>query len=809
MLWLSILGRGWYREDQCILYHTRVLSVRTACLSINKIMLFLGLFACLPWGIPQLNAQETQQETLTLGLPAFWDKETTHQQWQPLADYLSQSLPNAEIRLQVLDLPEFEQALAQETLDFIFINPSLYVLYTYRYGLSSPLATLVNHQHGQDLPHFAGVIFTKASHTHLKTLADLRGQTLAAVAPESLAAYQMQAYELRQIGLYLPQDAHLLWTGLPLQQVVDAVMSGQADAGFIRAGVLESLQAQGQLSAQEVRIIGRIQYPDFPLAASTRLYPNWPFAARRHLDNELSRQVASALLALPWHGEVAQRLHITGFSVPGDYRLIDQLLRELELAPFDQVNLSWRQIWARWQYPLFVAFSLFALFLVISLLWLLRANRNLRLSRASIHKLAYYHPLTHLPNRAYLLESLSTCLQTPDTQQALLLVNLDQFKTINNARGSQFADKVLHLLAQRLVQLSPEKTTLFHVNADEFALLGRLTTPEHLLEALLASFTLDGEVLHLSVSAGLAERACLETLPHAESWLKAASTALSQAKQAGGRQLVVFDPVMAASFQQTFELENELLHALQTQAFELYLQPQVDAQAQVKAAEVLLRWPHPTKGMISPAIFIPIAEKSHLIVDLGWWVVEESLKIAQQVQKWHLMLAINISARHFRQQNFVSHLFDLLNQYQVDPQYMTLEITESLVIDDIQDLVAKMHALKALGFHLSIDDFGTGYSSLAYLKRLPIDELKIDRSFIQDLPADQDAAALVEAILAVADKMRLRVVAEGVETQAQADFLNQRAQLLHQGYLFARPQSAQAWLKIWRATEQGSPKALG
>jgi len=319
-----------------------------------------------------------------IGMPDAWGKEQTLRQWQPLADYLTKSVPNTEFQLKVLDIDGLEQAIAEKEIDFVFTNPSLYVLYTYRYGLSSPMATLVNKFGDQSTRDFAGVIFTRAERTDLQEPFDLKGKKIASVVASSLAAYQMQSFELLQVGVRLPDDAEMIFTGLPMPKVVNAVLTGEADAGFIRAGVIEVMEQRGQIPAGSMKIIGAMQYPDFPFTVSTRLYPEWPFAALGDVPDELSRKVANALISLPWESEVANKLQIVGFTVPGDYRVVDQLLRSLRLPPFDQEEeLSIGELWQRWQLHILAVFS-FIVVILISLVALkisynrLRANMRLR-----------------------------------------------------------------------------------------------------------------------------------------------------------------------------------------------------------------------------------------------------------------------------------------------------------------------------------------------------------------------------------------------------------------------------------------------
>ncbi|MBE0508728.1 MAG: EAL domain-containing protein [Marinospirillum sp.] len=761
---------------------------------LGLLLLVMPFIAC---------ASDTEKQRVTLGLPAFWDKEETRQQWQPLADYLTSSIPTVKFEIQVLNLTEMEQAVANQDIDFLFTNPSLYVYYTYRYGLSSPLATVVNQLEGQDVRQFAGVIFTRADRTDLQQLSDLRGKRLAAVSESSLAAYQMQQYELQQVGVRLPDQADMLFTGLPLPRVVEAVLSGTADAGFVRAGVLESMQLAGSLEAGSTRLIGTMTFPDFPIPVSTRLYPEWPFAALGNVPEELSRQVAGALLSLPRQGIVAQQLDISGFTVPGDYRMIDQLLQELRLPPFNTPSeLTFREVWERWQYHLFTGLLLFALLLASSVFSLRKANQKLLRSQEHIHHLAYHDALTNLPNRVFLLEMLQQQLihkLQPESQQ-LVLLNLDRFKTINNARGSHLADLLLKQLSRLLQTHLGNEGQCFRMGADEFALLVKSTStlPQSLFTLVSQPIELEGERLPVSISMGYTFYPLPEDQP--EKVLSRASTALDHAKRSGGSQQACFQAGMAQNVNTSFEVERELPHAIHSQQLQLYLQPQVNASGQRMAAEVLVRWQHPEKGLLPPGQFIPVAEKSNLIVELGNWVLRESCKLMADADSRgiNLRLAVNISPRHFRQTDFVPRLSHLLAETGINPHQLTLEITESLVIDNLADIISKMQQLRNMGIHFSIDDFGTGYSSLAYLKRLPIHEIKIDRGFVQDAPTSADDAALVETILAVAEKLKLQVVAEGVETSEQAAFLNARATVLHQGYLYGRPEPAEDWLQRWQ-----------
>lgn len=434
-----------------------------------------------------------------------------------------------------------------------------------------------------------------------------------------------------------------------------------------------------------------------------------------------------------------------------------------------------------------------------------------RKTQAQIYRLAYHDTLTGLPNRVMLLERLELALALAKRQQmenSFILFNIDRFKNLNDARGHRQGDLLLIAVSERLGHLLREGDLLTRVAADEFAILllvahgtavtasrHALTVSERIHEALLQPFDFGEDVSLVTASLGITHFP-LSAEDSPQEVLRRADTALHRAKAAGGNQSAFFDVAMGEMTQQRFQTEHALRQGIAAEELRLFIQPQVDASGVLVSGEVLVRWQHPERGLLPPGIFIPIAEESDLIIELENWVTRQACRLlAREEQDGRpLHLSVNISPRHFRQSSFVGWLIDLMQQEGCDPAYLTLEITEGMVIDNIDELIAKMNRLSKLGVHFSIDDFGTGYSSLAYLKRLPIHELKIDKTFVQDAPTDPDDGALVDTILAIAQHLHLKVVAEGVETQAQADFLNARAVVIHQGYLYGRPEPAESFL---------------
>ena len=285
--------------------------------------------------------------------------------------------------------------------------------------------------------------------------------------------------------------------------------------------------------------------------------------------------------------------------------------------------------------------------------------------------------------------------------------------------------------------------------------------------------------------------------------LKRADTAMYQSKAAGRNTLLFFDPAMQAALEKRIELESQLRLALPQNQLQIYYQVQVDIARQIFGAEVLLRWEHPRQGLMLPTHFIPLAEDSGLIIPIGRWVLHSA---CQQLKNWEnvsyandIQLAVNVSAKQFRQPDFVVEVRDVLAQTGANPDLLKLELTESVVLDNVADTVEKMLALKEMGVRFSMDDFGTGYSSLAYLKQLPLSQVKIDQSFVRDIVIDPSDAAIVQTIIGMSNTLKLNVIAEGVETEAQFDFLRQSGCKLFQGYLFSQPVALDGLEKILKS----------
>ena len=425
-------------------------------------------------------------------------------------------------------------------------------------------------------------------------------------------------------------------------------------------------------------------------------------------------------------------------------------------------------------------------------------------AEAEIEQLAFFDSLTGLPNRRLLLDRLRHALTVSarnDTYGALLFIDLDHFKLLNDTKGHVVGDLLLQEVAQRLRTSVRGEDSVARLGGDEFVLMLQglahdavsavaqvAVVGKQVLARLSQVYQLDGLQHHCTASIGVSLFS--GAAQDVGELLKCADAAMYVAKNTGRNALAFFDPAMQAALEARTELADELRLALQQGQLQLHYQAQINSQYGPVGAETLLRWQHPERGMISPAQFIPLAEDNGLIVPIGQWVLEQA---CAQLKAWQnhpqaraLPLSVNVSARQFRQPDFVDQVRACLHGSGIDPSKLKLELTESLVLENVESVIATMHAIKALGVGFSMDDFGTGYSSLSYLKRLPLDQLKIDQSFVRDIVTDPSDAVIVKTIIGMAHNLGLEVIAEGVETEAQRSLLIDYDCRVFQGYLFSR-----------------------
>ncbi|MDK9702830.1 MAG: EAL domain-containing protein [Sulfuritalea sp.] len=421
-----------------------------------------------------------------------------------------------------------------------------------------------------------------------------------------------------------------------------------------------------------------------------------------------------------------------------------------------------------------------------------------------IRNLAFFDPLTQLPNRRLLLDRLQHALAASARNRhhgALLFIDLDNFKNLNDSMGHDKGDQLLQQVAARLTECVREGDTVARLGGDEFVLMLEDLSENRreaaaqaevvgvkIVEALNQSYQLGVQEYHCTPSIGLTLYCGHDA--SSDELLQQADLAMYQAKAAGRNTLRFFQPDMQAAVTVRSALEADLRRGLREHQFLLFYQPQVGAQGQLTGVEALIRWGHPQRGLIGPNEFIPLAEETGLILALGQWVLETACgRLAiwgKDPGKAHLTMAVNVSARQFHHENFVAQVLAILDHTHANPERLKLELTESLFLADVEDTIVKMSRLKAAGVSFSLDDFGTGYSSLSYLKRLPLDQLKIDQSFIRDVLTDPNDAAIARTIVALAHSMGLTVIAEGVETEAQREFLASHNCHAYQGFLFGK-----------------------
>ena len=425
-------------------------------------------------------------------------------------------------------------------------------------------------------------------------------------------------------------------------------------------------------------------------------------------------------------------------------------------------------------------------------------------SEEEIERLAFYDPLTQLPNRRLLQERLKSALASSHRsgqKGALLFIDLDNFKALNDTLGHDMGDLLLQQVAARLNACVRENDTVARLGGDEFVIMledlteltyGSLNQSETIGQKILAAVNLPfklGTQEYLSTSSiGIA---LFDGHEHSDELLKRADIAMYQAKNSGRNALRFFDPQMQHLINARVSLEDNLRKALAHQQFILHYQIQVDSSGYTQGAEALLRWLHPERGLISPAEFIPLTEETGLILPIGHWVLDSA---CAQLATWQhsavtnaLVISVNVSAKQFFQADFAAQVHACIQRHCINPNLLKLELTESILIKNIEDTIAIMHTLRDIGVQFSLDDFGTGYSSLQYLKKLPFAQLKIDQSFIREIASDKEDQAIVRTIIAMATSLNLNVIAEGVETTEQLQILQNLGCTHYQGYLFSRP----------------------
>jgi diguanylate cyclase (GGDEF)-like protein len=420
-----------------------------------------------------------------------------------------------------------------------------------------------------------------------------------------------------------------------------------------------------------------------------------------------------------------------------------------------------------------------------------------------IRHVAHHDALTGLPNRLHLqigLEQIIAAAKRENQEVAVMFIDLDRFKVINDTLGHNIGDGLLVEVAHRLSDCVRESDLLARLGGDEFvvalsgddAVNAAAQVAEKIIDRLAEPCRIEGHVLHSTPSIGIS------LYPHdgdsIESLMKTADTAMYHAKSKGRNNFQFFSPEMNLSSVARLQLEGSLHHALEHGEFAVHYQPQVEiVSGRLVGAEALIRWQHPERGMISPLEFIPLAEENGMILPIGTWVLRD---VCRQIKAWRelgltgLRFAVNLSPRQFHQENLVGKIISILREFDVPASALELEITEGSVMENADTAVSLLNQMNQHGLSIAIDDFGTGYSSLSYLKRFPVSKLKIDRSFVMDIPGDPDDSAIAIAVIQLARSLGLKTVAEGVETAEQRQFLSDQGCDMLQGYWYSKPLDA-------------------
>ncbi len=412
--------------------------------------------------------------------------------------------------------------------------------------------------------------------------------------------------------------------------------------------------------------------------------------------------------------------------------------------------------------------------------------------------IAHYDQVTGLPNRALLHKYISKHLETSQPF-ILLLMNIDRFRRVNQALGLDRGDALLRWVGVRLRDLFGREALVAREYADEFAILLPISqkeweNPAPVVEGISSKVHALGDnppeefsdvMLTMSIGAVTSPEDGSQTEP--QTLINLADIAVKRAKAKGGNTTVIHDEAMKREIEERFALARDLRKAITEDRLKCFLQPKVDRQRRIKGAEALCRWIDKERGFVSPGEFIPVAEESDLIVELDYWMLRKVCNTLSKIDNPEVVLSSNLSPKTFYKEEFVERTKETIREAGAPPDRLILEVTEALVIEDVEAVIQSMKELNAMGVRFSIDDFGTGYSSLKYLQRLPISEIKIDRGFLLDIPDNAANMALVDAIIGIAKAMGLKIVAEGVETEEQAELLDQRAEMLHQCFLFGKP----------------------
>jgi len=807
------------------------LAVKVCLLALTQLLL------CIP------NTADAGE--IKIGVLAKRDPEKVLVRWSPLADYLSQSVKNNHFTIVPLGFDDIQQAVSNNEIDFVLTNPYMYIILEAKHGVSS-IATLKNQYQNRGYDVFGSVIFTRSERADIKNIKDIKGKRFMAVDEQSLGGYQITRLEMKQHDIALDKDVSALQFGKTHDAVVYAVRDGKVDAGTVRTGILERMVDEGLIQQAEFRVLPPLNAANhnpssFPLAHSTALYPEWPFAKIAKIPEQLAKEVALALLHLPADHLAAQSARISGWTVSQNYHSIHHLMQQLRSGihakPLIQLNLM---DLLREQWLTISAMLVMLMLLTLSVIYAVRANRNLRMvhqrleneicirrqaelklvnqrdlldiqvrdGTREIEYLRLNDTLTSLPNRLLLTERIDRMInscRSDKSELAVIILDTDSFREVNDSLGHYHGDLLLQQIAQRLLDTCQMADIISRFSGDQFAVLLKLPDLDQGLDSVITHiiatfdqpFMIEELQIHLAVSLGIA--CCPRHGKDTDTLLRQAEVAMYMAKNKR-KAYAYYDSEQDPFSKQRLVMSSQLKKAICENQLMLLYQPKVDTQTgQLVGLEALVRWLHPELGMISPDQFIPLAEQSCLMQPLTQWVLNAALR---QCYLWkkvgqHIPVAVNLSALNLLNNKLAQQIRDLLDAWGLEPGCLELEVTETSVMLDRQYAIKLLGDFHDMGISISIDDFGTGYSSLSYLQQLPVDILKIDRSFIKNLPVDPANDAITRSIIQLAHSMSLKVVAEGVETEQTLKYLQKISCDIVQGYYIDKPLEADEVQNKW------------
>jgi len=748
-----------------------------------------------------LSANESK--LYKIGVLSIDLKKHTIDKWEKTAEYLTSTIKNSKFEIIPMTYNEINLAMKERKIDFLLTNPAHYIIHEKNAHLFR-LATVIYSKKGTDISSFGGVILTLADRDDIKSIKDLKNKKIAAVKKGSLGGYQAQLKEMLDNNLPVPNEKDVTFTDMPHRKTIQLLKSKKVDVAFLRTSVLEDLIDEKEIDINNYKVINK-KYADYPFYISTTLYPEWPFAALSHIDNETKKTIAESLFKVKSTDEAAIKGNYKGWYIPLDYNVVTEMLRELRLPPFDhELKFTLEDIVKKYK----ILFIIFVISLITLIIYLLIVNIKLYKSRKSLNKnakklnfLVYNDSLTHLANKNSLSKEIEKSIESNIDKFTLMILDIDHFKDINDSYGHATGDQLLKNIATNLRnKFQHNNHIVYSLSGDEFAILLKHVDKKEVIERIayeLIAFINKTIILQNNMEVKLSSSIGISTYPsNGESFseiYRSADAALFAAKEKGRRTFAYYDEKLTKAAKDRVEIESKLKEAISNNELILFYQPQVCLKTnKVVGAEALIRWIKKDGTIIPPFEFIPVAEETGLIHIISNFVIEEASK---QIKLWlnngivnnDFVLAINISAKQFYDDNLVRTLKNKTNSFGVDPKNLEIELTESALVNKEAETILILNSIKELGFNIALDDFGTGYSSLSYLKMFPLDVLKIDKSFVDDISSEQHDKEVVTTIISIGHKLGFKVLAEGVETTEQLQFLTDNDCDVFQGYLKSKP----------------------